>query len=148
MSNPIFDEQHGYYLEDISIGMRAVFEKTMTDADVTLYAGISGDTNPLHISDHFASQTRFKKRIVHGMLTTSLWSTIVGTQLPGPGCAYLSQETKFVKPVHVGSTVTATMTVISIDPEKQRVVLDAECQVEGDRVAFGRGEVWVPKRER
>ncbi len=141
-----FDEQHGYYLEELSIGMHAVFEKTITNADVTLYAGISGDTNPLHINDNFASKTRFKKRIVHGMLTTSLWSTIVGTQLPGPGCAYLSQEMKFVKPVHVGDTVTAVMTVVAIDQEKQRVLLDAECQVNGARVAFGQGETWVPKK--
>lgn len=146
MSDAVFEAQHGYYLEDIQMGMHAVFEKTITDADVTMYAGVSGDTNPLHINDRFAEKTRFKKRIVHGMLTTSFWSTIVGTLLPGPGCAYLSQETKFVKPVHVGETVTATMTVVSIDQQKQRVGLDAECLVDGVRVAFGRGETWVPRR--
>jgi len=147
MNETVFKQQHGYYLEDISIGMCAIFEKTITDADVTLFAGVSGDTNPLHINETFAQRTRFKRRIVHGMLTTSFWSTIVGTQLPGPGCAYLSQETKYVKPVYVGETVTATMTVVAIDIEKQRVALDAECLVDGVRVAFGRGETWVPTRD-
>jgi len=114
---------------------------------VTLFAGISGDTNPLHINEAFASQTRFKTRIVQGMLTTSLWSTLVGTRLPGPGSAYLSQETKFVRPVHVGETVTARMTVTEIDADKQRVRLDSECLVDGNTVAIGSAVVWVPKRE-
>ncbi|MEJ2588361.1 MAG: MaoC family dehydratase [Deltaproteobacteria bacterium] len=146
MPNDIFEQQHGYYLEDISVGMWAVYEKTITDADVALFAGVSGDTNPLHINEAFASQTRFKTRIVHGMLTTSLWSTLVGTRLPGPGSAYMSQEMKFIKPVHVGETVTARMTVAEIDPEKQRVYLDGECHANDMLVAFGRGVVWVPKR--
>jgi len=148
MADSSFDMQHGYYLEDISVGMSAVYAKTITEADVTLYVGVSGDNNPLHINEEFASRTRFKKRIVHGMLTTSLWSTLVGTRLPGPGGAYMSQEMKFVKPVHVGETVTAKVTVSKIDPDKQRIYLDAECAVAGDVVALGRGVVWVPKRER
>ncbi len=90
MTDTSYERQHGYYLEDISVGMSAIFAKTLTDADVTLFAGISGDTNPLHINEAFASQTRFKTRIVQGMLTTSLWSTLVGTRLPGPGSAYLA----------------------------------------------------------
>lgn len=146
MSDSIFEAQHGYYLEDISSGMTAVYEKTITDADVVLFAGVSGDTNPLHLNEAFASQTRFKGRIVHGMLTTSLWSTLVGTRLPGPGCAYMSQETKFIKPVRVGETVTARITVAEIEPEKQRVHLDGECRVNEELVAHGRGVVWVPKK--
>ncbi len=147
MTDTSYERQHGYYLEDISVGMSAIFAKTLTDADVTLFAGISGDTNPLHINEAFASQTRFKTRIVQGMLTTSLWSTLVGTRLPGPGSAYLGQETKFVRPVHVGETVTAKMTVMEIDTDKQRVCLDTECLVDGNTVAIGRAVVWVPKRE-
>ena len=146
MTEPFFEQQHGYYLEDIAVGMRAVFAKTITDADVVLFAGISGDTNPLHINEAFASRTRFKTRIVQGMLTTSLWSTIVGTRLPGPGGAYMRQELRFLKPVHVGDTVTAIMTVVDIDERKQRITLDAECRVADAVVASGSGVVWVPRK--
>ena len=148
MSRKTFEEQHGYYLEDLSKGMTALYAKTITEADVTLYAGISGDTNPLHINEEFASGTRFKTRVVHGMLTTGLWSTLIGTRLPGPGCAYMSQDMKFLKPVYVGDTVTARMTVAEIDLDKQRVYLNGECVVAEDVVAVGRSVVWVPKRKR
>ena len=148
MSDSIYEQQHGYYLEEISPGMSAIYAKTITEADVALYAGVSGDTNPLHLNEEFASQTRFKTRVVHGMLTTSLWSTLVGTRLPGPGCAYMSQDMKFIKPVHLGETVTARVTVAEIDREKQRVYLDGECRVGETVVAFGRGVVWVPKRNK
>lgn len=141
-----FDRQHGRYLEDISIGMKEVFTKTITDADVVMFAGVSGDNNPLHFSEEFASQTRFQGRIVHGMLTASLLSTLVGTRLPGPGGAYMSQELKFLKPVRVGDTVTAEMTVVEIDRIKQRAYLDAVCKVKGESVVIGRGVVWVPRR--
>lgn len=146
MSDSIFEQQHGYYLEDLSPGMTAIYAKTITDADVVLFAGVSGDNNPLHLNEVFASQTRFKGRVVHGMLTASLWSTLVGTRLPGPGCAYMSQEMKFIKPVRVGETVTARITVAEIAPLKQRVYLDGECRVNEELVAHGRGVVWVPKR--
>ena len=148
MPDEFYEQQHGYYLEDISVGMSATFAKTITEADVALYAAVSGDTNPLHMNDEFASHTRFKMRIVHGMLTTSLWSTLVGTRLPGPGCAYLSQEMKFIKPVHIGDTVTARVTVYEIHKEKQRVYLNGECFVRGELVASGSGKVWVPRREK
>ena len=148
MPDEFYEQQHGYYLEDISVGMSATFAKTITEADVALYAAVSGDTNPLHMNDEFASHTRFKMRIVHGMLTTSLWSTLVGTRLPGPGCAYMSQEMNFIKPVHIGETVTARVTVYEIHEEKQRVYLNGECFVRGEPVASGTGKVWVPRREK
>ena len=139
--------QHGYYLEDLALGMSAVFGKTFTDADVLAFAGASGDVNPLHINEAFARSTRFGRRIIHGMLTTSVWSTLVGTKLPGPGSAYMSQETRFLRPVYVGDTVTGKATVSAIDHDKQRVSLDTECEVEGRRVAVGEALVWVPRRE-
>ena len=148
MSDTNFRQLHGYYLEDIAVGMSAVYTRTFTEEIVKLFADVSGDTNPLHLNETFASQTRFKKRIIHGMLTTSLWSTLVGTRLPGPGSAYTSQELKFIKPVHIGDTVTAKVTVTDIDHEKQRVYLDGECFVAGALVAAGQGVVWVPRRER
>lgn len=146
MTTAIFDRQHGYYLEDLSVGMTAVFAKTMTEADVLMFAGVSGDTNPLHINAEFAAETRFGQRIVHGMLTTSLWSTIVGTQLPGPGCAYMGQEINFLKPVHIGDTVTASVTVTRIEPDKQRVYMSAEAHVGDVLVACGETKTWVPKK--
>ena len=146
MRDLFYEQQHGYYFEDISVGMSAVFSKTITEADVALYAAVSGDMNPLHMSEEFAAHTRFKMRIVHGMLTTSLWSTLVGTRLPGPGSAYMSQEMNFLKPVHIGDTVTARVTVHEIHEEKQRVYLNCECLVRGELVAVGNGKVWVPKR--
>lgn len=146
MSQSIYDQQHGFYLEDISIGMEAVFAKTVTEADVLMFAAVSGDTNPLHMNAEFAEQTRFKQRIVHGMLTTSLWSTLVGTRLPGPGCAYMGQDINFLKPVHIGDTVTAKLTVTKIIETKQRVFLDAEAFVKETLVASGQTRVWVPRR--
>jgi len=146
VNDTVYDKQHGLYLEDIEMGMSAVFAKTLTEADVLMFAGVSGDTNPLHINAEFAEQTRFNQRIVHGMLTTSLWSTIVGTQLPGPGCAYMGQDINFLKPVYIGSTVTAKLTVNRVDAEKQRVYLDAEAHVGETLVANGETKVWVPKR--
>ncbi len=146
MSEPNFRQLHGYYLEDITVGMNAVYTRILTEELVKLFADVSGDTNPLHLNETFASQTRFKKRIVHGMLTTSLWSTLVGTRLPGPGSAYVSQELKFIKPVHIGDTVTAKVMVTDIDHEKQRIYLKGECFVAGVLVAAGQGVVWVPRR--
>ena len=127
--------------------MSAIEAKTFTEADVLMFSAVSGDTNPLHQNEEFAEQTRFKQRIVHGMLTTSLWSTIVGTRLPGPGCAYMGQELNFLKPVHIGDTVTARMTVTTIIEEKQRILLDAEAHVRGTLVATGQAKVWVPRRK-
>ncbi|MGE3294587.1 MAG: MaoC family dehydratase, partial [Geminicoccaceae bacterium] len=82
----------GYFIEDLSEGMTAVFGKTITDADILMFAGVSGDTNPVHLNEEFAAGTPFQGRIAHGMLTASLISTVLGTKLPGPGCVYLSQS--------------------------------------------------------
>ena len=146
MEDTVFEKQHGYYLEDLSIGMDAIFAKTITEADVLMFAAVSGDTNPLHLNAEFAEKTRFQQRIVHGMLTTSLWSTLVGTRLPGPGSAYMGQEINFLKPVHIGDTVTAKLTVTRIDTEKQRVFLNAEVFVRDTLVAVGETRAWVPRR--
>ena len=81
----------GYYIEDLSEGMTAVFGKTITDADILMFAGVSRDTNPVHLNEEFALGTAFQGRIAHGMLTASLISTVLGTKLPGPGCIYLTQ---------------------------------------------------------
>ena len=87
----IKDELHGYYFEDMKEGMTDVYGKTITDADIVMFSGISGDINPVHLNHEFASETMFEERIAHGMLTASFISTVVGTKLPGPGCIYVKQ---------------------------------------------------------
>jgi 3-hydroxybutyryl-CoA dehydratase len=129
------DEMHGYYLEDLSVGMTAVFGKTITEADIQTFAGVSGDTNPLHLHDEFAKTTMFKGRIAHGMLSASFISTVVGTKLPGPGAVYVSQTLNFRAPVRVGDCVTARATVREIVADKRRVIFDTVCSV-GDKVVL------------
>ena len=138
--------QHGYYLEDMSVGMSASFVKTITDADIVAFAGVSGDTNPVHLDDEFAEKTMFKSRIAHGMLSASLISTVAGTKLPGPGAIYISQTLKFKAPVRVGDTVDATCRVIEVDQKKGRVTLACECLVKGKAVLDGEAVLMVSRR--
>ena len=91
-------DMHGYYLEDLKVGMSAAFGKTVTEADIMAFAGVSGDTNPVHLHHDFAANTLFKGRVAHGMLSASFISTILGTKLPGPGCIYVSQNIQFKAP--------------------------------------------------
>ncbi len=137
---------HGYYLEDLSTGMEATVSKTITDDDVQTFAGLSGDINPVHLDDDFAAGTIFKKRIAHGFLTGSLFSTALGTKLPGPGCIYLSQGLKFRAPVYIGDEVVATVRITAIDPEKARVTLACDCSVNGKTVLEGDAVVMVDRR--
>lgn len=128
---------HGYYLEDLSVGMTASYGKTITEADVVLFAGITGDDNPVHINEEFAAGTPFGQRIVHGMFSAGLISTVLGTRLPGPGAIYVDQQIRFKAPVHIGDTVTATATIIEIDERRRRVKLETVCTVKGKVVAEG-----------
>ena len=136
----------GYYLEDLEIGMSASFAKTVTDADVVLFAGVSGDTNPVHLNQEFAEQTMFKGRIAHGMLSAGFISAAFGTKLPGPGCIYLSQNLKFRAPVKVGDTVTALVTVKAMDMERRRVTFDTVCKVHDRVVVDGEALLMVASR--
>jgi 3-hydroxybutyryl-CoA dehydratase len=136
----------GYYLEDLKVGMSARYAKTITDADIVLFAGISGDTNPVHLNEEFAKDTMFHGRIAHGMLSASFISTVLGTRLPGPGCIYLSQNLKFRAPVRTGDTVEARATITSIVPEKKRVVMETTCRVGTQVVLEGEAIVMVPAR--
>lgn len=140
------DQQRGYCLEDLREGMSAVFGKTVTDADVGMFAAVSGDTNPFHLNEEFAAETRFGGRIVHGLLTASLISTLVGCRLPGPGGIYMRQSLRFLTPVRVGDTVHAQATVSGINTEKQQVTLETTCFVGGRAVVAGEALVWVPTR--
>src|SRR3569833_2834949 len=120
------EELRGKNLEKIGEGMTAVFSKTVTEADIVLFAGITGDTNPVHLDEEFAKPTMFKGRIAHGMLTAGFISAVFGTKLPGPGCIYLSQSLKFKAPVKIGDTVKARVTVTAIVP-KGRVTFATTC---------------------
>ena len=140
------EEKHGYYLEDLSEGMTDVYAKTVTDADIVLFAGISGDTNPMHLDADFAEQTAFKGRIAHGMLSASFISTVLGTRLPGPGCIYLDQTLRFRAPVKTGDTVTARVTITHVDPESKRITAETICSVNGKVVIEGEATLLVSRR--
>jgi 3-hydroxybutyryl-CoA dehydratase len=137
----------GLHFEDLKLGQTASFAKTITEADILLFAGVSGDTNPVHIDAEAAARTPFKERIAHGMLSASLISTVLGTRLPGPGTIYLAQTLKFRAPVRIGATVTATAEVTALDAEKKRATLKTTCTVEGKPVIEGEAVVMVPSRE-
>jgi 3-hydroxybutyryl-CoA dehydratase len=137
---------HGYYFEDLKEGMRDAFAKTITNSDVSTFTGISGDTNPVHLNHEFASKTLFEGQVVHGMLTASFISTVIGTKLPGAGCIYVSQDLKFLAPVKVGDTVTAVCTVTKLIPKKFLVEMDTVCTVGGEAVLEGKAVILVPSR--
>jgi 3-hydroxybutyryl-CoA dehydratase len=124
---------------NLCVGQKASFRKTITDADILLFSAISGDLNPIHIDDVFSITTKFRRRIVHGMLTASLLSAVMGTKLPGPGAIYLSQTLKFLKPVYVNETISAEVEIIEITEKPPRIRLitrcinqDNECVLEGE----------------
>ena len=142
-----FAAMNGLFLEDLSVGQSAMFGKTVTEADIMAFAGVSGDTNPIHLHEAFAKTTRFGQRIAHGMLSGSFISTVIGTKLPGPGAIYVSQTMNFMAPVLIGDTITAVATVSAIDATKRRVTLKTQC-LNGDKVVIdGEATILVPRRD-
>jgi 3-hydroxybutyryl-CoA dehydratase len=137
----------GYFFEDLKLGMKATISRTITETDLRNFSGVSGDTNPMHLNEEYAKKTIFKGTIVHGILTASLISAVVGTKLPGPGCIYMSQTLKFLAPVRVGDTVYATATVKDLIPEKHRVLMDTQCVVKNIPVITGEALLKVPSRQ-
>lgn len=137
----------GYDIEDLSIGMSATFSKTITEADIVLFAGVSGDNNALHINQEYAKTTPFAGRIAHGMLTASVISAAVANKLPGPGAIYMSQNLVFRAPVQPGDTVHATVTVQQIVAGRNRVTLQTNCTVNGRTVIEGEALVKVGARQ-
>jgi len=138
----------GLTIEQIQIGQSASFTKTITETDVYLFAGISGDFNPAHVNENFAKDTMFKGRIAHGMLCSSLISTVLGMYLPGPGSIYLKQDIKFLAPVRFNDTITATCTAKEKIIEKNRIIF--ECKVtnqEGVDVIIGEATIMPPKTQ-
>src|ERR671932_2816429 len=123
--------------EDLAVGQKASFGKTITEADIVLFAAVTGDTNPMHLNAEYAKKSIFGERIAHGMLAAGLITKVLGTQLPGPGTIYMSQSLKFRAPVRIGETVTATVEVLALHPDKHRATLRTVCTVRGAPVLEG-----------
>ena len=136
----------GKTIKEINLGDKASFQKTISESDVYLYAGITGDINPAHINEEVSKDTMFKGRIAHGMLTAGLVSAVLGVHLPGPGTIYLSQELKFTAPVKFGDTIKAEVEVIEKIDEKNRIKLSTICTNQNqDIVLKGVATVMPPK---
>jgi 3-hydroxybutyryl-CoA dehydratase len=138
--------QNGYDIEDLQPGMQATFSKTITEADIVLFAGVSGDNNAVHVNEEFAATTVFGGRIAHGFLTASVISAAVANRLPGPGTIYLGQQMRFRAPVRPGDTVHATVTVQSVDVARARAVLSTVCRVRDTVVIDGEAQVMTTRK--
>ncbi len=131
--------------EDISIGQREEMTKTISDSDVVLFAQITGDINPVHLDGSYAQKSIFKRRVVHGMLTASLISAVLGTKLPGHGSVYLGQRLNFKKPVFIGDTVTTIVEVLEKNETKRLLKLLTLCKNQnGDVVIDGEAMIYLP----
>src|ERR1700704_5951335 len=134
------------FFEDLSVGMTETLAKTIASSDVVGFAQVTGDRNPIHLSEHFAAKTQFKTRIAHGLYTASLISAVLGTRLPGPGAVYRSQTLNFHAPVKIGDVVEVTVEVIELMPQGRKVRLACEASVDGRVVLDGEALVSVPAR--
>lgn len=142
------NEQNGYDIEDLHAGMSASFAKTITEADILLFADLSGDNNAIHTDEAFASTTIFRGRVAHGFLSASVISAAVSRCLPGPGTVYLDQQLRFRAPVRPGDTVQAAVTVVSVDLDRAQAVLQTVCRVEGRVVIDGEATVMTSSSAR
>ncbi|MFG1427469.1 3-hydroxybutyryl-CoA dehydratase [Roseixanthobacter glucoisosaccharinicivorans] len=129
------------YFEDLTVGMSEELRKTIVSTDVVGFAEVTGDRNPIHLSEHFAAKTPFGTRIAHGLYTASLISAVLGTRLPGPGAVYISQTLNFRAPVKIGDVVVVRVEVAELIPERRRARLACTCKV-GDELVLD-GEAWV-----
>ncbi len=136
----------GRTFDQLEVGDSSEFSKTISEADVYLYAGISGDLNPAHINEVYAQGTFFKNRIAHGMLTAGFISAVIGMQLPGPGTIYMGQTLQFLAPVRIGDTVTARVEVLEKIDDKKRVRLETTCiNQDGTKLISGEALVSPPR---
>lgn len=136
----------GKTINEINLGDISSYSRTVTEADIVLFGGVSGDLNPAHFNEEYSKETMFKGRIAHGMLSASYISTVLGMKLPGPGTIYLSQELKFTAPVKVGDTITATVEVIEKLDDRNRIVLETICTNQNGKVVVkGKATVMPPK---
>lgn len=133
-------------MSEFYVGQKASVAKTISESDVYLFAGITGDLNPAHVNEEYAKGTHFKKRIAHGILSAGLISAVCGTKMPGPGSIYLKQSLKFVAPVYIGDTIEATAEITAIDETKGRATLNTTCRnQDGKIVISGEASVLLPK---
>lgn len=137
----------GKTIDELKLGDSAKFTKTISESDVYLFAGVTGDFNPAHVNEEYAKDTYFKTRIAHGLLTASFISTVIGTMLPGPGSIYMRQEVNFLAPVKIGDTITACIEISEILTDKKRVRIKTYCiNQEGKTVVDGEALVSPPRR--
>jgi 3-hydroxybutyryl-CoA dehydratase len=136
----------GRYFEDLEVGMSATLERVVTDADIRSFAAVTGDINPVHLDDAFAAASPFKARIAHGLLTATYISALFGTQLPGPGCIYVSQTLNFRAPVKIGDLVVARVVLGELFVPKRRAMFACDCSVAGKTVLQGEAVLMVPGR--
>lgn len=138
-----------YTIEELKVGQKESFGKTITESDVYEFAGVTGDMNPAHINEAYAAGTFFKTRIAHGMLSAGLISAALSGKLPGPGTIYLGQTLSFLSPVHFGDTITATVEVIELQPWKNIAKLRTTCvNQDGQCVIEGVATVKPPKAQK
>ncbi len=136
----------GKTISELKVGDFAEFAKTISETDIYLFAGVTGDLNPAHVNEIYAKDTFFKTRIAHGMLLAGFISGVIGMQLPGPGTIYIRQELNFLDPVRIGDTITARVEVGEINMEKNRVVLKTTCMNQNqETVLDGQAMVSPPK---
>lgn len=134
--------------EELEVGAAAEMTRTVTETDVVLFAGVTGDFNPAHVDAVWAEKSRFGGRIAHGMLGAGFISAVLGMRLPGPGTVYLSQQLRFLRPVRIGDTVTARVEVAELFPSRRRVRLLTTCANQaGEAVIDGEAVVMVPAEE-
>lgn len=132
--------------QTFQVGQQASVTRTISESDVYLFAGITGDLNPAHTNEEYAKKTHFKTRIAHGMLSSGLISAVLGMKLPGPGTIYTGQTIKFLAPVHIGDTITATAEIQSLDLNRNRVVLTTTCTNQDGRVVItGEATALLPR---
>ena len=131
-------------MSEIAVGQTAEFTKTVTEADVVLFAGITGDLNPAHVDQAWAEASRFGGRIAHGMLSASFISTVLAMKLPGPGTIYLSQSLRFTAPVRIGETVTARVEVAEVMPKRRVRLTTTVTKHDGTPVIEGEAVVLAP----
>lgn len=131
-------------IEDIKVGMRVSYSQTITDADIKAYAGLSGDHNPVHVNEEYASESRYGRRLAHGLMSVGFFSALFGMRLPGPGCVYVSQNIQFKRPVYINDTVTATAEVTDVCIKRKRVFFSTNCYVRNKIVISGDAEIYIP----
>ncbi len=138
----------GKTINELAVGDSAEFSKTISESDIYLFAGVTGDMNPAHINEAYARTTFFKTRIAHGLLPAGFISNVLAMQLPGPGTIYLRQELDFKAPVKIGDTITARVEVLEIMAEKKRVRLRTTCSNQDGTVVLEGEAVVTPPRRR